>query len=73
MTKFPHMQTVSDQQDYEFVKSQSLAWIQAIESEIRDGKSPEDIRDWWGEEYQRPEMTLRIFHAARHIFNEARK
>lgn len=67
---FEHLQAVSDKQDYEFVKAQSLAWIWAIEAEIKSGKTVEQIRDWWAEEYQRPEMTLRIFHAARHIFNE---
>lgn len=70
---FRHLQAVSDKQDYEFVKSQSLMWIQAITEEIKAGKTPEQIQDWWGEEYQRSEMTLRIYHAARHIYNEARK
>ena len=72
-TKFEHLTAVSDAQDFEFVKSQSLGWVRAIEAEIKAGKTPDDIRDWWTEEYQRPEMALRIYHAARHIYNEVRK
>jgi len=70
MSDFPHIQKVSDKQSYDFVKAQSLEYIIAIENEIKDGKTPEQIRDWWIFEYERGEMALRIFHAARHIFNE---
>ncbi|MHC4753294.1 MAG: hypothetical protein ACYTFW_25950 [Planctomycetota bacterium] len=64
------LQGVSDKKDYEFIKDQSLAWIVAIENEIKAGKTPETIRDEWADEYKRDKMALRIFHAARHIFNE---
>lgn len=70
MANLPHMERVSDEQDYEFIKSQSLAWIMAIENEIKDGKTPDEIRDGWGDEYKRDKMTLRIYHAAKHIKRE---
>ncbi len=70
MANFEHLQTVSDKEDYQFIKNQSLAWIVAIENEIKSGKTPDQIRDWWGDEYGRDKMALRIFHAARHIKRE---
>lgn len=67
MTEFSDLQKVSNRQDYIFVKSQDLAWIVAIEKELAKGKSPEQIRDWWGNKYQREAMAIRIYHAAQHI------
>ncbi|KKL94043.1 hypothetical protein LCGC14_1868580 [marine sediment metagenome] len=70
MNDFPHLRAVSDKDAYDFVKSQSLLWVQAIEEEIKNGKTPEEILDWWANEYGRDKMATRIFHAARHIFRE---
>ena len=70
MSDFPHLKAVSDMEAYDFVKSQSLLLAQAISDEIKNGKTPEEIQDWWGHEYGRDKMAIRIFHAARHIFRE---
>jgi hypothetical protein len=64
------IEAVSDELDYEFIKNQSIKWIKAIEADIKAGKTPEEIRDFWRDEYKRDKYALRIFHAARHIFNE---
>ena len=58
---------VSDKQDYEFLKSQSLATARAIEEAVKAGNTPELIRDAWLDEYKREKTALRIFHAARHV------
>ena len=67
MSEFAHLEVVSDEQDYEYIKGQSLAWVVAIEDEVKSGKTPEQIADWWGDEYKREAMRERIYHAARHI------
>ncbi len=69
-TNFPHLQAASDREAYNFIKGQSLLWIRAVEKEIEGGKTPQQIADWWGDEYGRDKMAKRIFHAARHIFRE---
>jgi hypothetical protein len=65
--EFPHMQIVTDEQDYEYLKTEHLGYVIALEKELKSGKTPEQIRDWWGDDYKRDRLARRIFHAARHI------
>lgn len=67
---YVHLQIVSDRLDYEFVRDQAIEWVEAIEAELKDGKTPEQIKVWWGQQYKRPAMKERIYHAARHIERE---
>lgn len=72
MADFEYIQAASDKESYTFVRDQDLALIVAIEEEIKAGKTPEQIADFWRQEYKRDKMTKRIHHAARHIYREAR-
>lgn len=73
MSEFPNLQAVSDEDAYNFIKSQNLKWASAIAAEVQSGKTPEQMRDWWIDEYGRSAMATRIYHAARHIQNELRQ
>jgi hypothetical protein len=70
MSDFPHIDMVTDWEDYEFIKAQSLRWIKALEKEIASGKTPDQIADHWGDARKRDAWKLRLLGAARHIFNE---
>lgn len=69
--KMPALQQALDRESYEWLAENMPPILEALEAEIQNGRTPEQVHLFVLGEYSRPELAQRLRQAARHVVNGA--
>lgn len=67
IVKMPTLQKALDKESYEWLASNALDILEALEAEVNSGAKPDAIHLYVLGEYGREELAQRLRQAARHI------
>lgn len=67
IAKMPALQAALDRESYEWLAMNAPAILDALETEIAQGRSPEQVYLWVLGEYGRDELAQRLRQAARNM------
>ena len=65
--RMPTLQAALDQESYEWLATNAPSILEALETEVHNGRTPEQVHLYVLGEYSRPELAQRLRQAARHL------